>query len=205
MAAIMRLTTGVVYVRSVSGTLTAATLAPDTIKLDSTNQDVILARDAANTLAQRNGTNAQTFRVYNTTDGGTATSYGAIRFSTNVLEFGRFSGATGSDAAVRILASGNHSILLNTSATDRWSVNGSGHFLAFADNTYDIGANGNKPRLVYTGASTVAALPASPATGARYVVTDSNATLTAGIGAVVAGGGANVVPVFYDGTNWRIG
>jgi len=39
----------------------------------------------------------------------------------------------------------------------------------------------------------------------RRTVTDSNATLTAGIGAVVAGGGANIVPVFSDGTNWRIG
>lgn len=34
--------------------------------LDRSNQDVILARDAANTLAQRNATNAQTFRIYNT-------------------------------------------------------------------------------------------------------------------------------------------
>ncbi len=53
----------------------------------------------------------------------------------------------------------------------------------------------------------VASLPAASATykGARGTVTDSNATLTAGIGAVVANGGANVVPVFCDGTNWRIG
>lgn len=53
--------------------------------------------------------------------------------------------------------------------------------------------------------STVAALPGAPGTGARSAVTDANATLTAGIGAVVAGGGANIVPVFFDGTNWRIG
>jgi len=52
----------------------------------------------------------------------------------------------------------------------------------------------------------VAALPAaSSCAGARATVTDSNATLTAGIGAVVAGGGANVVPVFSDGSSWRIG
>lgn len=54
---------------------------------------------------------------------------------------------------------------------------------------------------------TVAALgvPGVVGAGARHAVTDANATLTAGIGAVVAGGGANVVPVFCDGTNWRIG
>ena len=57
------------------------------------------------------------------------------------------------------------------------------------------------------GTTTVAALPAAAAgyTGARWFVTDSNAAMTAGIGAVVAAGGANKVPVFCDGTNWRIG
>jgi hypothetical protein len=53
---------------------------------------------------------------------------------------------------------------------------------------------------------TVATLPASPAVGARAIVTDSDAvSYTAGIGAVVAGEGTTVVPVFYDGTNWLIG
>lgn len=42
--------------------------------------------------------------------------------------------------------------------------------------------------------------------GARAFVTDSNAaSYTAGIGAVVAAGGATNVPVVCDGTNWRIG
>jgi biotin synthase-like enzyme len=60
---------------------------------------------------------------------------------------------------------------------------------------------------VQTTAYLVANLPAASATlaGARAHVTDSNAAFTAGIGAIVAGGGANVVPVFCDGTNWRIG
>lgn len=54
---------------------------------------------------------------------------------------------------------------------------------------------------------TVAQLPAASTAlaGTRSAVSNSNATLTAGIGAVVAGGGSNVVPVFCDGANWRIG
>lgn len=50
----------------------------------------------------------------------------------------------------------------------------------------------------------VASLPAAAAAnnGARYFVTDANATTFASI---VAGGGANKVPVYSDGTNWRIG
>lgn len=53
---------------------------------------------------------------------------------------------------------------------------------------------------------TVATLPAAATfPRGRAWVSDSNATWTAGIGAVVAAGGANVVPVKSDGTNWRIG
>lgn len=50
----------------------------------------------------------------------------------------------------------------------------------------------------------VASLPsaATAGSGARSMVTDANATTFASI---VAGGGANTVPVYSDGTNWRIG
>lgn len=52
--------------------------------------------------------------------------------------------------------------------------------------------------------NTVANLPTGIA-GMRAGVTDASQTLTAGIGTVVAGGGANKVPVYFDGTNWLIG
>ena len=60
---------------------------------------------------------------------------------------------------------------------------------------------------VVTGSVAVGSLPACNAArkAARHFVTDANATFTAGVGAVVAGGGANNVPVTCDGTNWRIG
>lgn len=61
----------------------------------------------------------------------------------------------------------------------------------------------------------VAALPASVplnssnpgynTIGNRAFVTDATATLAAGLGTVVVGGGSNMVPVYNDGTNWRIG
>jgi hypothetical protein len=44
-----------------------------------------------------------------------------------------------------------------------------------------------------------------PDAGARGFITDSNATLAAGLGNIVDDGGANGVPVYGDGTNWRIG
>lgn len=54
------------------------------------------------------------------------------------------------------------------------------------------------------GTLTVATLPtaATAGAGARAFVTDANATTFASI---VAAGGANGVPVYSDGTNWRIG
>jgi hypothetical protein len=53
----------------------------------------------------------------------------------------------------------------------------------------------------------VADLPpaASAPQGSRGFVNNSNATLAAGLGNVVAGAGANLVPIYNDGTNWRIG
>lgn len=48
---------------------------------------------------------------------------------------------------------------------------------------------------------TVAALPASPATGALAQVSDANATT---FNTVVAGGGSNVMMVRYNGTSWVI-
>lgn len=55
-------------------------------------------------------------------------------------------------------------------------------------------------------AYTVSTLPACSATtkGGMAYVTDATQTITAGIGATVAGSGSNVVPVFCDGTNWVI-
>lgn len=61
-----------------------------------------------------------------------------------------------------------------------------------------------RPVLVSTGSMAVASLPAASAAlkGARAMVTDANA---ATFMTTAAGGGANIVPVFCDGTNWKIG
>ena len=61
--------------------------------------------------------------------------------------------------------------------------------------------------IIQGGAVAVASLPTcnGAAVASRYFVTDATQTLTAGIGAVVAGGGGNKVPVICDTANWRIG
>jgi hypothetical protein len=62
----------------------------------------------------------------------------------------------------------------------------------------------NAPTRIGPPSVTVATLPAAAAgyAGFRAFVTDANATTFASI---VAGGGSNGVPVYCDGTNWRIG
>lgn len=62
----------------------------------------------------------------------------------------------------------------------------------------------NAPTRVGPPSVAVASLPAAAAAyeGFRAFVTDASATTYASI---VAGGGANKVPVYCDGTNWRIG
>jgi hypothetical protein len=110
----------------------------------------------------------------------------------------------------------------NSSGTEVMRLSGTGvatlynNLLFGTDNTYDIGASGSsRPRIAYIGtrivaptvtttATTVAGLPAAATAGAggRAFVTDATATTYLSI---VAGGGANAVPVVSNGTNWLIG
>ena len=54
--------------------------------------------------------------------------------------------------------------------------------------------------------TTVAALPtAATSGGATRIVSDSTVAGSGHFGAVVVGGGTNIVPVYCDGTNWLIG
>lgn len=162
-----------------------------------------LIADAANVLALRNGTNSQLYRIY-----GTFTDASNGRW----LEIGTFNGA---DFVLQTNGNGTGAaagaLYLATAGNARWLVNTSGHLLANADATYDIGASGaTRPRRAYlsdfmsTAGKTVASLTAAATAGAgaRAFVTDATATT---FGSTVSGGGSNKVPVYSDGTNWLIG
>jgi len=66
--------------------------------------DLLLFRDAAGTLAQRNGTNAQTYRLYNTYTDASNYERAYLRWASNVLEIGTEGAGTGSEKPVRITA-----------------------------------------------------------------------------------------------------
>jgi len=172
--------------------------------------DVRLYRDAANTLALRNGTAAQTFRVYNTTDG-TNSEWLAMLWGSNEARLFVQNTGTGANNRNLLISTDGGTVAFGTSNTARWRINSSAAFVAEIDNTYDIGASGaNRPRYIRAASAlvspstTVASLPAAATagSGARSLVTDANATT---FQSIVAAGGANVVPVYSDGTNWRIG
>ena len=63
-----------------------------------------LAIDTANTLEQRNSTNAQTFNIYNTYTDGSNYERAFVRWVSNALEIGAESAGTGSDRNVIIKA-----------------------------------------------------------------------------------------------------
>lgn len=114
--------------------------------VSSGTADVFLYRDAANTLALRNSTNAQTLRAYNTYTDSSNGEWLSVDWSTssNVASILTLKNGTGTQRALNLGASG----------AANWQISTSGHFLAATDNTYDIGTSGDKrPRNIYAAGS----------------------------------------------------
>jgi hypothetical protein len=110
--------------------------------------DTILLRDAPNTLAMRNGTNAQAFRLYNTYADASNYRRGGFSWNGISLEIGSEGAGTGAGGAVFIKSP--QDIYLTTGGQLRWNIDPDGHIKAWTDNTYDIGASGaNRPRNIY--------------------------------------------------------
>ena len=96
----------------------------------SGSPDVILARDAANTLALRNGANAQAFNIYNTFTDATDFERGFLKWDTNVFTIGTDAGGSGGTARVtKILLGGNVNTFLsadNAGSSSRAVLSGQG-------------------------------------------------------------------------------
>lgn len=180
----------------------------------SWNNDLLLNRDAANTLALRNAVNAQAFNIYNTfTD---ASNYERAVFGwngvANRLQIGTQNAGTGTFRPLDIFGN-SISIYPNGVGSNiaRVDFSQSGWMGFEVDNAYDFGnPAANRPRNAYIGTrlniapKTVATLPTSPADGDRSFVTDATACTFA---AAVTGGGAIHCPVYYDGgsSSWKAG
>lgn len=69
------------------------------------------------------------------------------------------------------------------------------------------GANKVTAKYVQTVATTFSLLgsPVTAGPGARAFITNANLVAAGNFGAIVSGSGSNAVPVYSDGTNWRLG
>ena len=169
----------------------------------------LLLDGAANTLALRNGANAQTFNVYNTYTNASNYERAVFGYGSNQINLGSDVAGSGAHRKLNILGAG---IDFYTAGVGiRWSISTSGHFIAATDNQFDIGASGaNRPRNVYVSSwirmavTTVGALPAAATAGAgaRMFVSDA---LAPTFGSAVASGGSVTVPVYSTGSAWNVG
>ena len=109
--------------------------------------DLALYREGAGILAQRNGTNAQELRLYNTYTNSTNYERGILRWDSNGFDIGTVNAGTGSARTMRFYVGG----------VSRWTITTSGHIQSESDNSYDIGSSGAaRPRNIYIGTNVVA-------------------------------------------------
>jgi hypothetical protein len=103
------------------------------LRLDIANQDIILARDAAGILAQRNGTAAQANRIYNTFTSTTNFERAKIEWANNILRIGTEKGTGGgtardmelqTDGTTRITLKANGAIIFTGLPTTNPAVTG---------------------------------------------------------------------------------
>jgi hypothetical protein len=123
---------------------------------------------------------------------------GGFALGTNGINWASSVGGT-IDARITRTAAG---VFLVTDTTNGINIDVTGNSLRAknAANNADVPVIG---LYLKSGTTTVGALPAAATAGAgaRYMVTDANSTTFM---STVAAGGANVVPVVSDGTNWKI-
>jgi len=92
-------------------------VAYKTLRLQSSlsfTTDLLLHRDAANTLAQRNGTNAQIYRIYNTYTDASNYERAKIAWSSNVLQIGTEKLGTGAARALELQTDGTTRLTIST-------------------------------------------------------------------------------------------
>jgi hypothetical protein len=111
------------------------------------SQDTILRRDAANTLAQRNGTNAQAFRLYNTFTDASNYERGFMQWASNVLQIGAEAAGTGSNRALALWAGGAARLTVNTDGTISLPASS----IINASGTYAAGGGGGGAAIATTG------------------------------------------------------
>jgi len=132
--------------------------------------NLYLHNDAANTLAQRNGANAQAFNIYNTYTNASNYERGSVRWSSNVLEIGTEAAGTGAQRDF-LLFRGSSSLRLGSSQLTVSGVN----IVPWVAGAIDLGAASNTWRNIFLRPS--ASLTPSD-NGGLCIEATNNTTLT---------------------------
>lgn len=111
--------------------------------------DLFLYRDTAGIVGQRNSTNAQTSRIYNTYTNSTNGEWLVYGWSSNFVSILTQQNGSGIPRNMNIGTSGNAQLGLETVGTIRWVVNPAGNFVAQSDTTNDIGSASGRVRNGY--------------------------------------------------------
>lgn len=141
---------------TIPGNVTVTGSAQFNSTLSMTN-DVVLTRDAANTLALRNGGTAgahvaQAFNLYNFWQDASNYEQGFLAWTGNTLVLGTTQAGTGSSRSISFFTPSD--INFQAGGSTRWSVQGSsGLFYPASDNAVDIGWSSGKTRSIYVGTS----------------------------------------------------
>jgi hypothetical protein len=144
--------------------------------------DTALFRDAAGTLAQRNGVNPQAFRLYNTYTDATTFERLNIKWDTNVLKLGTEKGSAGGTA---------RDLVLETNATERVRVLSTGNVgIGTTTPDYKLSVSDTSGGLPFSSSGTFSSrfyhggyaltyevgLDASNNAGIRLITTSSNSS-----------------------------
>lgn len=131
------------------GSTTPAVVTTSTLQVGAS--DVKLERDAANTLAQRNGANAQTYRLYNTYTDGSNYERVALQWAGNELTLASEAAGTGTgrdivlslpSSGARVFARGSSSVIQSNLVNHNTQTGigaGSGFLFAAGGTTAFIG------------------------------------------------------------------
>ena len=122
--------------------------------------DLILARDAANTLAQRNGVNAQAFNIYNTHTDASNFERGFMRFVSNTLRIGTEKLGTGTaralefrtDDVLRMTIGAAGGITFNSMIIENgnFRVSGDGNQMSVGG-SFGVTIGGDQGPIIYSG------------------------------------------------------
>lgn len=120
------------------------------VTIGAAGSQAILATDAAHVVAQRSGTNAQTFNIYDTfTD---ASNYRRCRMGWSGQAFSIATEGLGTGVAgdLYLIAGAGKSMFFRAANADGWKVESTNrNFIAETDNSRDIGDATHRPRNLF--------------------------------------------------------